>query len=272
MQQGQPLITYGEAQRKQEYDARVKDWQDQMLIRRQKELAEEAFAREAPQRELKMQQEKEALAKAQQESRLRAQFGNMPPDEVFKQVTASKTQAMAAKQALTASQAAMGAFDKGAITGTGANQRLDVAKLFTGLGLVDKGNLIANTEVFRSAMQPVVAAILHQTSGTSQLSEGELAFAKAAAAGNITLDAQSIRTLMGIIDKRSQEVLKDHQTMMSALFGDNNPQAKAMFGVEGPTRAPSAPGAVVDVANEAEAQKLPKGTKVRINGRTGTVQ
>jgi hypothetical protein len=189
---------------------------------------------DAPARIAADKKAQEELTKARQENQLRAQFGNLPPDEVFKQVNASKTIAKSAQQALVASQNATKALDGGAILGSGANQRLDVAKFFTGMGLVDKGNAIANTEVFKAAMQPIVASILHQTSGTSQLSDNELAFAKSAAAGNITLDPQSIRTLMTIIDKRSQEVLKDHQALTGALFGHDNPQANALFGVEAP--------------------------------------
>jgi hypothetical protein len=240
-QQADGLIKYGADQRKQQYDAILQDYRDQMLERRTRQTAEEAFARtqSTPEHALAVKTAAEELAKVQNENRLRAQFGNLPPAEVFKQVDASRALAKGAQQALVASQTAMDAFNKGAITGTGANQRLDAAKLFTALGLVDKHDVIANTETFRNAMQPVVASILHQTSGTSQLSEGELRFAQKAAAGDITLDPASIRELMRIIDKRSNEVIRDHQTLTGALFGDN-PQAKAMYGIEAPPKSQDA--------------------------------
>ena len=184
-------------------------------------------------RVVEVAKETEAVTKARDENRLRAQFANLPPEEVFKKVNESHKIAKSGQDALVASAAAMKAFKDGAITGYGADQKLNVAKLFTALNLTDKGNLIANTETFKSAMQPVVAAILHQTSGTSQLSEGELAFAKQAAAGNISLDAKTIPRLMEIIDKRSREVIKDHQTLTSAMFGDD-PKAKAVYGVDMP--------------------------------------
>ena len=82
-------------------------------------------------------------------------------------------------------------------------------------------------------MAPVVASIMHQTSGTSQLSEGELRFAQRAAAGDITLDPGSIKQLMTIIDKGSKGIISDHQRKVDVLFGDS-PQAKATFGVETP--------------------------------------
>ena len=206
----------------------------------------------------------EAQAKAlaeQKKNELREKFGNQDPEQVYKELATSRAQAKSGADALTASHAAMKAFNQGAITGTGANQKLDVAKLFTAMGLVDKHDLIANTETFKSAMQPVVAAILHQTSGTSQLSEGELAFAKAAAAGNITLDPKSIRDLMTIIDKRSKEVLDEHQGKVDVLFGKDNPQASATWGVPTPKLSPRA----VNVPEGTTAsKKLPDGTLKRI--------
>jgi hypothetical protein len=233
-QQSKGLIDLGVKNRAERDAALMQDYRDRLLAARTEQAAQAAFARGAPERAQEAAARQEALTKAQQENKLRAQFGNMPPDEVFKQVNASKTIAKSAQQALVASQNATKAIDGGAILGSGANQRLDVAKLFTGMGLVDKGNLIANTEVFKAAMQPIVASILHQTSGTSQLSDNELAFAKSAAAGNITLDPQSIRQLIAIIDKRSNEVIKDHQTLTGALFGKDNAQANALFGIEAP--------------------------------------
>ena len=169
----------------------------------------------------------------------------MDPETVFKTMTESSKVASSAAKSLAASQSAITALNAGAITGAGAEARLDIAKFLHNMGLPDKGNVIANTETFRGAMQPVVASIMHQTSGTSQLSEGELKFAAKAAAGDITLDAQSIRQLTTIIDKASRGIIESHQKKMDVLFPDN-PQAKALFGVEMP-KPPATAGSVVDV-------------------------
>jgi hypothetical protein len=255
-QQAKTLIDYGKAQRDQAYQARLKTYESDLALRNQQTLATDTFNRGAPERELERKAKEAEIAKAQRDAataqetlvaaqrqnQLREKFAGMNPEDVYKEMKTSQSAAKQAQQGLEASNAAMKAFDKGAISGFGANQRLDVAKLFTALGLVDKGDRIANTETFRNAMQPVVAAILHQTSGTSQLSEGELAFAKAASAGNITLDPQSIRQLMTIIDKRSREVIADHQEKMDAVFGKGNAAANALYGVPMPVLSQKASG------------------------------
>jgi hypothetical protein len=212
------------------------------------------------------EKEREAIEAARDANRLRQQFANLPPEQVFKKLDESHKMARAGADGLTASSAAMDAFSKGAITGFGADAKLNLSKLLTGMGLVDKGDVIANTETFRSAMAPVVGAIMHQTSGATQLSEGELAFAKAAAAGNITLDAKSIQRLVSIIDKRSREVLADHQKLTGAMIGEN-PKQLAVYGVE----TPNVPH---NFASEADAAKagLKPGTRVRINGRVGVIE
>ena len=212
---------------------------------------------------VEVEKEREAVTEARQKNTLRAQFGNMPPDEVFKNVTESHKVANSAAKSLQASQAAMAAFDApgGVITGSGANMRLDVAKFFTQMGLVDKGNVIANTETFRNAMAPVVASIMHQTSGTSQLSEGELRFAQRAAAGDITLDPGSIKQLMSIIDKGSKGIIADHQRKVDVLFGDS-PQAKATFGVE----APRAPEKAAPAVSDGATATGPGGKKMIMRG------
>jgi len=247
------------AQQKAVYDEKMKNLHEMKKLKEE----QEASAQGRVDTHLK---EQEAITKARDENKLRAQFANMPPDEVFKKVNESHKIAKSGADALTASAAAMDAFSKGAITGYGADAKLNVAKLFTAMGLVDKGDRIANTETFRNAMAPVVAAIMHQTSGTSQLSEGELAFAKQAAAGNISLDAQSIQQLVSIIDKRSHEVLKDHQTLTGTLFGED-PKAKALYGVE----TPNVPRNFASEADAAAAGLKP-GTRVRINGRVGRIE
>jgi len=254
----------GRAYKQQQLDA---DYKDKMIAHRELVKQREEQLSSASTRNEQAQKEREAVKKARAENAVREQFGNMEPAQVFKTIEESSKVAQSAAKSLEASRQAMDAFKQGAITGFGADKKLDIAKLFTAMGLVDKGNIIANTETFKGAMQPVIASILHQTSGTSQLSEGELYFAKNAAAGNITLDPKSIQQLMTIIDKGSRGVIEDHQRKMDVLF-PNNPQAKATFGVEMPAQGPR------EFKSEAEAAAagLKPGTKVRINGRSGTVQ
>jgi hypothetical protein len=208
-------------------------FKDEQIAHRAYELERQKALQTAAQRGQTYTKDQEAITEARSKNALRQQFGNMDPETVFKTMTESSKVAGSAAKSLAASQSAIQALNAGAITGSGAEARLDIKKFLNNMGLPDKGNTVANTETFRGAMQPVVASIMHQTSGTSQLSEGELKFAANAAAGNITLDAQSIRQLTTIIDKASRGIIADHQKKLDVLFPENE-KAKALFGVEAP--------------------------------------
>jgi hypothetical protein len=228
---------------------------NELIMKREEQLASRA------QRSLQGAQGLETLQEQRSKNVERLGFGNMDPTTVYKSVGDSRTLAQSAANGLKASMDARNALAGGAFMGAGAGLKLDIAKLVTGMGLADKHDKIANTETFRAAMQPIVAAILHQTSGMSQLSEGELRFANDAAAGNIRLDEHTIPKLLDIIDQRSTELLNRHDKMVGTLFGQN-PQASAVYGVERP---------FYRVGSEDEANQLPNGTRVFLNGRFGRV-
>lgn len=173
------------------------------------------------------------LRKLQDEEALRKQYGNLPQAEVVKRIAESKDTADKSITAFNAIRTARSALDAGAITGFGANQRLDWAKLNQLMGLEDKGNVIANTEVFRSSMAPAVASMLKATVGTTQISNTDRDFAEKAAGGQITLDASSIKRLLDVSHRLSLETMGKHQTTMDAIYRDN-PQAQALFGVDPP--------------------------------------
>ena len=173
------------------------------------------------------------LRKLQDEEALRKQYGNLPQAEVVKRIAESKDTADKSVTAFNAIRTARSALDAGAITGFGANQRLDWAKLNHLMGLGDRGSDIANTEVFRSSMAPAVASMLKATVGTTQISNTDRDFAEKAAGGQITLDAASIKRLLDVSHRLSLETMGKHQTTMDAIYRDN-PQAQALFGVDPP--------------------------------------
>ena len=83
----------------------------------------------------------EEVIKASNENRLRAQFANLPPEEVFKKVNESHKIAKSGQDALVASAAAMKAFKDGAITGYGADQEAERREVVhRPWNLTDKGN------------------------------------------------------------------------------------------------------------------------------------
>ena len=176
---------------------------------------------------------RQEIEKNKSEEALRKQYGNLPQAEVIKRVAESKDTADKSVTAFNAIRTARSALDAGAITGFGANQRLDWAKLNQLMGLGDRGSEIANTEVFRSSMAPAVASMLKATVGTTQISNTDRDFAEKAAGGQITLDAASIKRLLDVSHRLSLETMGKHQTTMDAIYRDN-PQAQALFGVDPP--------------------------------------
>jgi len=172
------------------------------------------------------------VAKKRDEATVRQQFGNMAPQQVFEETKKSKEAADKAATGVAYTQIAREAIRNGdVITGFGADARLNIAKLNKLLGFEDKGNAVANTEVFRSSMAPTVATLLKATVGSTQISNTDREFAEKAAGGNITLDVNSIRRLLDITHRMSITAMDKHQDLLSGVWG-NNKAANAMFGVD----------------------------------------
>jgi hypothetical protein len=132
----------------------------------------------------------------------------------------------------------------GAITGFGADERLTLQKLGSFLGVADPA-AIQNTETFRAAIAPQVAAMLKSTVGTNQISNSDREFAEKAAGGSIKLDAGSINRLLGIMETAGMARLKLHQQQLDAVYPDpeKNRRERALFSVTVPEAAPPAAAA-----------------------------
>lgn len=128
----------------------------------------------------------------------------------------------------------------GAITGFGADERLTLQKLGAAIGVTDP-SAIQNTETFRAAIAPQVAAMLKSTVGTNQISNSDREFAEKAAGGSIKLDAGSISRLLGIMETAGTARLKLHQQQLDAVYPDpeKNRRERALFSVTVPEAAPT---------------------------------
>lgn len=132
----------------------------------------------------------------------------------------------------------------GVITGSGADLRLALQKAGSALGFTDPA-AIQNTETFRAAIAPQVAAVLKATVGTSNISNSDREFAERAAGGSISLDAGSINRLLDIMERASVARLQDHQEQLDAIYPDPvaHKRERALFGVKVPMAAPPPAGA-----------------------------
>lgn len=172
--------------------------------------------------------------------------------QVFDAVAEATKEARAAASGLNSLRTARSALQGpgGAITGFGADERLTLQKIGAYLG-VSNADAIQNTETFRAAIAPQVAAMLKATVGTTNISNTDREFAERAAGGSIKLDAGSIARLLDIMEKAAVSRLELHQEQVNAVYPDPelHRRERALFSVKMPAAdskaAPAAPPAQV---------------------------
>lgn len=145
--------------------------------------------------------------------------GNAPETQIATEMGKRYDIARASSAALDALNNAQAALP-GAITGAAANERLALQKVGAYLGVANPES-ITNTETFRAAMQPVVAAALHATVGSSQISDADREFAAKAAAGEITLDRSSIERLINIMRAANSKIVRQFNEDLANVYPDD---------------------------------------------------
>lgn len=118
---------------------------------------------------------------------------------------------------LTAIGNARQSVQDGAILGAGADFRLGLQKIGAYLGVTDSDK-ISNTETFRSAIAPQVAAMLKETVGSTQISDNDRAFAEKAAGGSIDLDEKTILRLLDIMERMNRVSLENYQRRVDTIY------------------------------------------------------
>jgi hypothetical protein len=180
--------------------------------------------------------------------------------QVFDALKERAEAAQTAANGLNALREARKAVTDGGFFGAGADQRLGFAKIGALLGFED--GRITNTETFRSAIAPQVAAVMKATVGSTQISNADREFAEKAAGGSIALDDKSINRLLNIMERGSNDIISRHQRQLDAVYPDG-PDGKfarerALFGVQAPA-APTQTGPARP-SSKAEFDALPSGS------------
>jgi hypothetical protein len=167
--------------------------------------------------------------------------------QIFDALDESAKEARAVASGLTGLREARTAIQGGAITGAGADQRLMLQKVGALVGVADPSK-ITNTETFRAAIAPQVAAVLKSTVGTANISNTDREFAEKAAGGSITLDEKSITRLMDIMERASVGKLEAHQKKVDKIYSDPEKfgRERALFGVDMPATPVPAPASAPD--------------------------
>lgn len=166
-------------------------------------------------------------------------MGGGSDKQVFDVMNEGAVSARAAASGLRALKEARAAIQQGGIFGAGADMRLGLAKLGTYFGL--DPSQVVNTETFRSAIAPQVAAVMKATVGSSQISNTDREFAEKAAGGNINLDQNSITRLLDIMERGSNDIISTHQSRLNAVYPDQPEyrRERALFGVQMPEFQPT---------------------------------
>lgn len=154
--------------------------------------------------------------------------------QIFDAIDESAKAARAAATGLQSISEARRAVEGGGVFGSGADFRLGLRKVAALLGA--DNTKVVNTETFRSAVAPQIAATMKATVGSTQISNADREFAEKAAGGAITLDEQSIRRLLGIMEKAGNVVIQQHRDKMDAIYPNDGKFARerALFGVDAP--------------------------------------
>lgn len=180
--------------------------------------------------------------------------------QIFDTLKERADAASTAATGLNALREARKAVNDGGFFGAGADTRLGFAKLGQLLGFED--GRITNVETFRSAIAPQVAAVMKATVGSTQISNQDREFAEKAAGGNINLDEKSIKRLLDIMERSSNDIITRHQKQLDAVYPES-PDGKfarerALFGVQAPP-APTQTGPARPTS-KAEFDALKSGT------------
>jgi hypothetical protein len=169
------------------------------------------------------------------------------------------------RQGLRSLREAKKAILDGAITGPMAEQRLYLQKIGAALGIADPSR-IENTETFRAAIAPQVAAMIKATVGSTQISNTDRDFAMMAAGGQIDLNEGTILRLVDIMERANAAAIDDYQARLDRVYApdsaDPNVQrSRAIFEIQD---EPAMPGDIMrlpqdDAGADAMYEQLPSG-------------
>lgn len=191
--------------------------------------------------------------------------------QVFDAMMAQTDTARAAASGLNALREARKAVEGGGFFGAGADARLGFAKIGQLLGFED--GRIVNTETFRSAIAPQIAAMMKATVGSTQISNADREFAEKAAGGSTALDERSVKRLLDIMERGSTAVVERHLEMLDQVYPEGPEgrfgRERALMNVRiqpPPTAMPADPG------NLQPAAPPQPGKVLRYNPQTGALE
>lgn len=248
-QRAQEYITFGAARRKFQDETNLKEWEKNRELQKQRE--EQRV--NAPKVEMELRAKEQELRDKDITQQQALRYGGMRPEFVETMLKESREATKTLPNSVTSINNALSMLegDKKMFTGSDAEIRLSMAKLGAALGLPVNPK-IATTEQFQSMVAPIVAQLRTMLVGNQAVSDADRQAAEKAAAGKITLEPESIRGVLGAIQRMSVLAAVDHQRKLLTVAGTDENAQRLLFNTMGLSMEVIVPqAAVADLRRQA---------------------
>jgi hypothetical protein len=215
------LIKFGESKREADYQRAVEDYK----------LTYGTHEKES----LRRAEENSPLKQAELRTKLadedkRRRLGGIPDEEWQKGLAESRKNVEGVPAASMALKAAREDLTQGKMfTGIDAEFQLAKAKAKAALGW-DPDPRIRATEAFKAEVAPIIAAARTALAGNANISDADMKAATRAAAGDITLDAESIKRVFNLIERINTEKVIAHNRQLRTYAGDDEAAQRGAYG------------------------------------------
>ena len=182
-------------------------------------------------------QKQQELIKATEEADVARRTGGLGNEPLLAPLIKS---AESNKGLLAAAQALRNAreeFNKGIVSGAGADARLNALKtrelIGSWFGIDSSDPRVANTEAFNSTIMPLVAQMRSTVSGNANISDADINLARSAVAGNIELDEKTFPRVLNALERINLGAAIGHQQRILGAAAGSEKAANALQGVYG---------------------------------------
>jgi hypothetical protein len=269
----QAAILEAERARKEAYT--TKQYESDLAQYNARETAKATARQKIPETQETLKQQRLTTQQAQQKQDLEAQFGNLP-QHVHEYLAKGKENTMLAVNSLEGLKNARMAMDAGTLFGIDAPIKLLYYQARAAAGDADASRIVAATQNYKTSLGPLAAQAIRAYGGT-QISNQDRIMGMQMSGADVSLDEKSARRLLDIAERSAVAKINEHRGDLDNMLQKQPPMLRRMYDVPdplAPVPADKGAGAPKEFASEADAAaaRLPRGTKVRINGRMGTVQ
>jgi hypothetical protein len=235
------LIKFGSDRREADYNRQVEEYKLKYGTHEK-----EAIRRAEAESPLKQAELRTKLGEEEKRQRL----GGIPDEEWQKGLAESRKNVEGVPASAMALKAAREDLIQGKMfTGTDAEFQLAKAKAKAALGW-DPDPRIRATEAFKAEVAPIVAAMRSALVGNQNISDADRKAAERAAAGDITLDAESIKRVFNLVERINTEKVIAHNRQLRTYAGNDEAAQRGTYGRYGIDMTKVVPGWAVDRLQE----------------------